>query len=674
MLDKVKFIFKPYIAILFLKDLKAGAILLLLTFLLPSVGLMGLVAILATILFAEFINVRDEYLKYGFYLYNSLLVGMGVGYYYEVTIATLILTAILAILTFLVSFGLNRIFLKYSLPLLSLPFALVSMIFYLASLKYTSLFSNVLNREPLIDFSFYFEPFFKSLGTIFFMPYSIAGVVIALILLIYSRILFLGALTGFIVGIFAHSFFIPFEAALNSPYNFNFILISMALSGVFLLPHIKSIAIALIAVVISVIFIDAMEVFFNIYALPVYTMPFNLVTLLFIMLLVSVGYKYFNYNIQETPEKSLSYYLSNVYRFGGNSIKINLPFTGEWSVYQGFNGKWTHKGAWRYAYDFVIKKNGKTYKNEGLFLEDYYAFGKSIISPINGYVVAAKDDLEDNFIGNVDRLNNWGNYIIIHSDLGYYVEISHLMKNSLNVKVGDYVQVGQIIAKCGNSGYSPEPHIHIQVQYSPYLNAPTVPFKFIDYIKGDILYFYSLPKEQESIEATIVDKAKQIRFTFILDDTFRYEVYKNNQNSKKIVEFKVGMNDLGEFFLKDKEGNRLYFFLDNKLFYFYKYEGAKSYLRELYKIAPKIPLINKEVDYFDVLPLEFRYSSFKKIIIEMLIPFNYTIFNKPIRYTKKNLSVSSKFGEAYFSFYEKGFEKIVFNKTILKRVHEEGNN
>jgi murein DD-endopeptidase MepM/ murein hydrolase activator NlpD len=436
----------------------------------------------------------------------------------------------------------------------------------------------------------------------------------------------------------------------------------MALSGVFLIPHIKSILIAIIAVIISVIFIDAMEVFFNIYSLPVYTMPFNIVTVLFILLLVSVGYKYFNYSIQATPEKSLSYYLSNIYRFGGNGIKINLPFTGEWSVYQGFDGKWTHKGAWKWAYDFVIKKDGKSYKNEGLFLEDYYAFGKSVIAPVNGYIVAIKDDLEDNFIGNVDRLNNWGNYIIIHSDYGYYVEISHLMKNSITVKVGDYVQIGQTIAKCGNSGYSPEPHIHMQVQYSPYLSSATVAFTFIDYIKDNTLYYYSLPKEDEIIEAPIIDKTKQIRFTFILDDTFK---------KTEIIEFKVGMNEIGEFFFTDKANNKLYFFIDNKLFYFYKYDGGNSYLKELYKIVPKIPLVNREVEYFDVLPLEFRFSSFKKLFMEILIPFNYSLFNKKIKYSSKSLSISSDFGEVWFSFYDKGFETIKFNNTVLKRISNE---
>jgi hypothetical protein len=118
----------------------------------------------------------------------------------------------------------------------------------------------------------------------------------------------------------------------------------------------------------------------------------------------------------------------------------------------------------------------------------------------------------------------------------------------------------------------------------------------------------------------------------------------------------------------------LYFYLDNKLFYFYKYEGKNSYLSELYKLSPKIPLINTEVEYFDVLPLEFRYNSYKKLLIELLIPFNYGIFNKTTKYNKKVLSVSSKYGSVNFSFYDKGFESIEFKNIKLKRIHEENSN
>jgi len=667
-LKKLSFIFKPYISILFLRDVKAGIVLFLLSFLLPSVGILGLVGILATVFFAEFINVREEYLKYGFYLYNSLLVGMGVGYFFDVTVTTVLLTIMLSILTFLVSFSVNKVFIKYSLPLLSLPFAFVSMVFYLASLKYTALLSNMLYRKALFDIVLPFSAFFKSLGTVFFLPYTIAGAVISIVILIYSRILFLLAFVGFWTGVWFHSFFISYTSSLNSPYNFNFILIAMALGGVFLIPNLKNFLLAFIAVFLSVVLIDAMEVFFNIYALPVYTLPFNVITLLFIMILFSMGYVYFNYNIKGTPEKSLLYFLSNYYRFGGNDIKINLPFTGKWNVYQEFDGEWTHKGKWKYAYDFVIKKDGKSYQNDGLFLEDYYAFGKPVAAPVNGYVIALRDDLPDNFIGNVDRVNNWGNYIIIKSDYGYYVEISHLMQNSLNVKVGDYVKTGEIVAKCGNSGYSPEPHIHIQVQKYGVLGSETVPFKFIDFIKGDRLYYYSLPKKNEDIESTIVDKAMKLRLNFILDDTFKYDVI---QNGKKVSELdlSVKMNDKGEFYFFDGS-NKLYFYTDEKLFYFYEYEGKESFLKKLFIAAPKIPLINKEVEYSDIIPPQFKYGLVKNIIIQLILPFNYSLFEQKTEYLKSRLKIESEYGYVKFSFYEKGFDEIKCEDILLRRVYE----
>lgn len=659
---KLNQLLKSYYSIIFLRDCKAGLVMFILSFLLPSVGTLGLIAIISTVIFAELIRVREEYLNHGFYLYNSLLVGMGVGYYFNITLSTIILTAILAIFTFLLTFTLNRIFLKYSLPVLSFPFAIVSMFFYLASLKYTNLLSNILHREPLFNINLPFSSFFKSMGTIFFLPFDIAGLVISIVILLYSRVLFFMAVVGFLVGVYAHSIFVPFCEALNSAYNFNFIIIAMALGGIFLIANIQNYIIALIAVIVSVVVIDSMEVFLTTYSLPVYTMPFNIITILFLMVAIGVGYKYYNFNPKSTPEKSLSNYLSSIYRFGGNSIKINLPFIGEWSVYQAFNGEWTHKGAWKYAYDFVIKKEGKTYKDEGHFLEDYYAFGKDVISPINGYIIAIKSDLPDNFIGNVDRLNNWGNFIIIQSNYGYYVEISHLMQNSLSVQVGDYVQMGQIIAKCGNSGYSPEPHIHIQVQKYAVLGSETIPFTFIDYIENGKLYYYKLPDLNQNITSAITDKATQIHLTFILDDKFNYI----DQNEKEYL-IEVKMNNSGEFYLYDG-ANKLYFYLDSKLFYFYEYEGANSYLKEFFKIAPKIPLINMHIEYEDLIPIEYRYGKFKRAFLEFLMTFNHKIYNGKTLYKKEPLKISSKYGEAHFSFYEKGFKEIIGKNFKLKRI------
>ena len=661
MLKKIGILLKPYSALLFLDNKIIGFILLVITFINPSVAISGLFALISTIIFAEFIGLREEYLENGFYLYNSLLVGMGIGFLFSPTLLSLFLILVLSVFTFLLSFVMNRVFAVYKIPILSLPFSLVTIVAYLATLKYSHLFSNLLNSHSLFDINLtpFFNMFFKALGTIFFLPNVLVGLVIFIILLYSSRILALMSLLGFSFGVFIHSLLVTnYLEALYNPYSFNYILVAVALGGVFLLPTIKNYILALIGILISVVLVDAMVVFFNYYSIPVFTLPFNIVVMLFVFVLSVISYKEFNYNILSTPEKSLSYYLSNIFRFGGNKIKIFLPFSNEWSVYQEFDDKWTHKGKWKYAYDFVIKKDNKSYKNEGIYPSDYYCFGESVLSPINGYVIASRGDLADNIIGEVDRVNNWGNYIIIKSDYGFFVEISHLMKNSINVKVGDYIYQGQVIAKCGNSGYSPEPHIHIQVQKLGLLGSETLPFVFGSYFQGDKLKFNSLPKKEMKIKSVIIDKSKQFGFNFILDDIFKYKI------DNKIIEFKVQMNNLSEFYLTDGK-NRLFFYNDGTMFYFYNYEGDESYLKLLFKIAPRIPFVNK-AQFDDYLPIYILETKLKKVVIELLSSFNKNLYKRKFCYNLEKNTLKSEFGEIELGI--KGFDKIQCQGIILRRI------
>jgi len=666
MIKKATLIFRSYSALIFLNNEIAGAILFALSFLIPSVGISGLFAVFITIIFAELLTLREEVLENGFYLYNSLLVGMGIGYIFSPTYLSFFLIFILSSFTFLLSFVLYKLFLAYKIPILSLPFSIVTIIAYLASLKYSHLYSNLINSHIAYDIHIYslIDPFFKSLGTIFFLPNVLAGLVISLIILYFSRITFFMGILSFYLGIFIHSLLVSsFSQALNDPYAFNYILVGVALGGIFLLPTLKNYILAFLGVIMSVVIVDAMNVFFNYYAIPVFTIPFNIIVMMFIFVLSSIYYKEFNYNIKKTPEKSLSYYLSNIFRFG-KDIKIALPFGGKWNVYQAFNGEWTHKGKWKYAYDFVIKKDGKSYKNEGLYPSDYYCFGESVLSPVNGYVVALRDDLSDNIIGEIDRINNWGNYIIIKNDAGYFVEISHLMQYSINIKVGDYVHQGQIIAKCGNSGYSPEPHIHIQLQKFAILGSETLPFIFSEYIKENKLFYNSLPKKDETIKSLIVDKSMQLRFNFILDDVYKYINEKDEE-----IEFKVNMNSFGEFYFVDKNSNKLYFYSTPSLFYFYNYEGDNSYLKELFKLAPKIPFINaKNIKYSDILPIYLLHNKIKSSLIEFMSAFKPYIYKKEFSYNFDNLILSSQFGIIKLDMHKKGFTQIQTKNFILRRI------
>lgn len=46
---------------------------------------------------------------------------------------------------------------------------------------------------------------------------------------------------------------------------------------------------------------------------------------------------------------------------------------------------------------------------------------------------------------------------------GLFIAICHLKQGSVAIQPGFQVQVGDLIGRCGNSGNSTEPHLHLQV-------------------------------------------------------------------------------------------------------------------------------------------------------------------------------------------------------------------
>ncbi len=659
---------KPYSSLLFLNNKYAGLALLVITFINPSVAVSGLVAVVFAIFFAEYLEFKEAYLAQGFYIYNSLLVGMGIGYIFSPSLMSIALIAIVSSFTFMLSFMLNRLFSVYKIPILSLPFSIVTMFVYLASLKYSGLLSTLVNNSARYDIHLplVIAAFFKSFGTIFFLPSNIAGIAMFALVLYFSRITAIMALVGFYAGVGIHSFLLgSFTQALHDGYAFNYILVAIALCGVFLLPTLKNFILALMGVAMSVVLTDAIGILFNYYAIPVFTLPFNITVIVFIFMLSLIYYKEFNVEIKSTPEESLSNYLSKIFRFGELRAKIALPFAGEWSVYQAFDGEWTHKGKYKYAYDFVKKKGEKSYTNQGLQLQDYYAFGESILSPVSGYVVAMRHDLVDNIIGEVDTINNWGNYIIIKSDTGFFVEISHLMQYSVSVEVGAYIQSNTIIAKCGNSGYSPEPHIHIQVQELGVLGGFTQRFCFSEYFQQEQLLFNALPQLEARVQAAVLDKSVSSRFIYILDDVFSYEIFEKGVK-KGEVRFLVKMDEYGAFFFEDEAKNRLFFYNDLKEFYFYNYEGSDSHLKWLFILAPRTPFVQtKGVTYSDYLPVYLLQSKLKQMAIELAATVKKDLYKLEYRYFYDTLKIVSDFGVAHLSPIHKGFTKIQYNDIEL---------
>lgn len=158
-------------------------------------------------------------------------------------------------------------------------------------------------------------------------------------------------------------------------------------------------------------------------------------------------------------------------------IEYTLPFAGEWIVARGgITPETSH--SWeilsqRYAYDFVVVDcTGRRHRGDGSRLEDYYAYEQPILASADGEVVEVVDGIRD-----APRVGtgwmDWrtphvgGNSVTIRNAEGEFSYLAHLIRGSIRVRVGQRVERGDQIGRCGHSGHSTESHLHFQVQDDP---------------------------------------------------------------------------------------------------------------------------------------------------------------------------------------------------------------
>lgn len=106
----------------------------------------------------------------------------------------------------------------------------------------------------------------------------------------------------------------------------------------------------------------------------------------------------------------------------------------------------------------------------------YDIFGREVIAPCGGSVIAAVDGLPDMQVPKTDAAHLAGNHVILHCG-DVHILLGHLHKGSVRVAQGQKLQTGEIIALAGNTGNSSEPHLHIHAQLpgtaaTPFSGAP----------------------------------------------------------------------------------------------------------------------------------------------------------------------------------------------------------
>jgi len=638
MTARLRAIFGSYPEIFFLHGGIPGAVLCAIMLLSPNVALAGIIGVLAAYAFARLVHMQDEFAASGAHAYNPLLVGLALGYMYRLTPLAVCLVIAAGLLTFVVTALLAHVFQTHlKLPVLSLPFVAVSAIVYLAAPRYAGALPPAAPAAMLTaydpEWPQWAAGYFKSFSAVLFAPSVVVGIVFSLVVLYCSRILFLLSVMGYFVGTAFRALLLGSASyAFQDLSSFNFILIAMALGGVFLVPSLRSYLLALVAVAASTLVLDAVAVLDSYAGIRAFLLPFNVVTLGVVYVLGIARSPLLAWSPGRSPEETLENHLADRLRYRGQQHTLFLPFAGKWMVWQGFSGKWTHKGAGRFAYDFVIADDaGRTCTGDGTRLEDFYAFRKPVLAPVRGWVVKVVDTEADNPPASVDEHRPLGNLVIVRDARGFFVKLCHLAAGTIRVKEGEWVERGQILGLCGNSGYSPQPHIHVHVQASDSGAAPSLPFSFVSYVNGTEYCSNDTPAERQQVEPLYPDKRLEALTSFVLDEGYEFEVRrlphsppcKGGDKGGVIgrLAMKARMAADGTFYFESERG-KLYFGRHEGTFYFYRADGDDEWLRLLFLAMPRLPLACREqLTWRDYVPVGLATRGAKRALARFVSSF-----------------------------------------------------
>ncbi|MCQ4194116.1 M23 family metallopeptidase [Streptomyces parvulus] len=176
-------------------------------------------------------------------------------------------------------------------------------------------------------------------------------------------------------------------------------------------------------------------------------------------------------------------------------VEVGPPVSGRWSALNSPADRTPSHGVHAYGQTFAIDlvaEPGPGARPGFRVLwplarrnRDFPAFGAPLLAVADATVVRARDTQRDHLSrtslpallylmvleGSVRELAGVrrviGNHVVLDLGDGTHALYAHVRRGSLAVREGDRVAAGQVLAHCGNSGNSTEPHVHFQLMDGP---------------------------------------------------------------------------------------------------------------------------------------------------------------------------------------------------------------
>ncbi|MEU9067318.1 M23 family metallopeptidase [Streptomyces sp. NPDC048306] len=176
-------------------------------------------------------------------------------------------------------------------------------------------------------------------------------------------------------------------------------------------------------------------------------------------------------------------------------VEVVPPVTGRWSALNSPADRTPSHGVHAYGQTFAIDlvaepEPGTRPGFRALWPlarspRAFPAFGAPLLAVADGTVVRADDGQRDHLArtslpallylmlvegsvrepAGVRRIV--GNHLVLDLGEGTHALYAHVRRGSFTVREGDRVRAGQVLARCGNTGNSTEPHVHFQLMDGP---------------------------------------------------------------------------------------------------------------------------------------------------------------------------------------------------------------
>lgn len=638
-----------------------AVLLLCASFFNPVAGAAGLFAVCSSLVLLKLSGYRQDVTQSGLYTFNSILVGLGFGSFFHFNMAFCIWLVVATGLTVVFTVIMTTALAKRGLPALSLPFVLVFWIILLAATGYGQLglvpkesymlnelsvkeaphsyqLFKALNAVPL---PYYIRLFFRAVSAILFQDSVFAGLIISIGVFVHSRISFSLLVITFISACLFNNLTHIYPDGLGHYHlGVNFMMTGMALSGFFIVPSIRSYILAIVIIPLAYLLTSAFTGLLDDWYLPIFSLPFCLIVigiLYFLKLRQHAAHLQLTVYQNYSPEANLYQYLNGQQRLNDmRYLNLSLPFMGSWAVSQGYDGGITHNAEWGQALDFVIKdEDSRTFKFPGETLQDFYCYNKPVLACADGVVETVVSHVDDNPIGEINTRENWGNTIVIKHTDGMYSKVSHLKPNSAKVKPGDAVKRGDILALCGNSGRSPEPHLHFQIQATPYVGSKTIayPFAYFKENSGGSTQFSSFKVPVVDSAVSNIDTSSALKQAFAFQPGYVARVTTGSHTET----WEVFTDTLNQTYLFGHEsGDIAYFISNDAAFYFTAFYGGRSSLLYLFQLAAYKVIFSAEggVKAQDVYPVNIAGGTPGLWLYDLISPFYHFIARTFQSYTR----------------------------------------